>query len=130
MILARLDRDRLRELVRFYQAAIVNTIFGISCYVILVRAGLNLFLAQGISHVLGVAFNYYTYSSHVFHESSPAKIRFFLSYVVYYFVNLGVLFAIHQFVVSPYISGIAAAFVTSVINYFSLKLIVFRKRPK
>lgn len=130
MNLAIPNREVLRELVRFYQAAIVNTAFGISLYFVLVRIGLNLYVAQAAAHVLGMTFNYYTYSRHVFRDSAAAKSRFFYSYVIYYFISAGFLFAAHQVLKSPYVSGLVATFLTSVINYFSLKYLVFKKRAK
>lgn len=121
--------DRLREIARFYQAAVVNTVFGLSAYGLLVWLGLNMYAAQAIAHVAGMTFNYFTYSRHVFRGAAPAKRRFIVSYIIYYFVNLGALAAIAQFVRSPYVAGFAAAFLVSALNYFALKHLVFRTRP-
>jgi putative flippase GtrA len=123
--LGRIDWSRLRQLMRFYQAAIINTTFGLSTYFLLVWLGLNLYAAQAISHVMGMTFNYFTYSRHVFRGASPAKIRFALSYIIYYFVNLASLFIISRFILSPYVAGFLAAFSTSLLNYFILKRFVF-----
>lgn len=113
-------------MIRYYQAAIVNTIFGISMYSLLVWLGMNLFVAQAISHVMGVAFNYFSYSRHVFTEASPAKLRFIASYAANYFVNLTILAALSHFISSPYIAGIIVVLIVSILNYFMLKHLVFR----
>jgi putative flippase GtrA len=118
--------ERIREVVRFYQAGIVNTIFGISAYTLLVWLGMNLYVAQAVSHVMGTIFNYYTYSRHVFRGVSPAKMRFAISYAAYYVVNLGMLAALSQFIHSPYVAGIGAVFLASIVNYFALRRFVFR----
>lgn len=117
---------RISELVRFYQAAALNTAFGIGAYLLLVSLGMNMFLAQATSHVMGMAFNYFTYSRHVFRGSQPAKMRFVFSYAGHYVLGLGALAAIAQFVSNPYIAGIAAAVAVSVVNYFVLRRLVFR----
>lgn len=120
-----LSRDRLLELWRYYQAGIANTAFGLGMYATFVWFGLNMYLAQLVAHTLGVAFNYLTYSRHVFRDAPPAKLRFILSYVGNYLVGLATLAAIAQVVQSPYVDGILAAGIVSVINYFALKHLVF-----
>jgi putative flippase GtrA len=118
--------ERLREIVRFYQAAIINTAFGISAYALLVWLGLNIYVAQAVAQVMGMTFNYFTYSRHVFRGTEPAKLRFAISYAVYYVVALAALAALAQFITSPYAAGIGAALIASLLNYFVLKHLVFR----
>lgn len=120
------DRVALRQVFRFYQAAIVNTVFGISLYFLLVWLGLNIFAAQAISHVLGTAFNYFTYSRHVFRDAEPTKFRFVLSYIGSYLLNAGVLLLVSRFVASPYLAGLVTALIVSVLNFVVLKRLVFR----
>jgi len=115
------------EIVRYYQAGIVNTLFGLGAYSALVWAGLGIYPAQAISHVAGMGFNYVTYSRHVFRDSGPAKTRFVVSYAVNYMASLGTLAVISHFVTNPYVSGILAAFIVSVANFFALKFLVFRR---
>lgn len=117
---------RIRELVRFYQAAALNTAFGIGGYLLLVALGMNMYLAQATAHVMGMAFNYFTYSRHVFRGSSPAKLRFVLSYGGHYLLGLGALAGIAQFIANPYVAGIGAAVAVSVVNYFMLRHLVFQ----
>jgi len=116
------------EIFRYYQAAVVNTLFGVGMYSLFVFLGLNMFVAQIVSHVLGVVFNYFTYSRHVFRESRSNKAYFFLSYAANYVVSLGTLLVVSRFVHSPYIAGLIATFLVSIINYFVLKNIVFRTK--
>lgn len=118
---------RLAELWRYYQAGVVNTLFGFGLYALLVRAGLNMYAAQVIAHVLGVAFNYLTYSRHVFRDAAPAKGRFALSYVVNYLLSLAALALVSQVVRSPYVAGAVATVVVSLVNYFALRHLVFTR---
>lgn len=128
-MMRRLNMAQMRELWRYYQAGIVNTLFGFGLYALLVKLGLNLYLAQLISHCLGVAFNYFSYSRHVFRGAESAKIRFVLSYVVNYLMGLVVLFAAAQFIPSPYLAGFVAVVIVSLANYFILKYLVFMRKP-
>ncbi|OYY76197.1 MAG: hypothetical protein B7Y43_15980 [Sphingomonas sp. 28-62-20] len=119
---------RLIELVRFYQAALVNAAFGFGLYLIFIRMGLNIYLAQILSHVMGMAFNYFTYSHHVFRGAAPAKLRFAATYTINYFIGLGLLFIGSYFIKSPYLLGFIILVLVSVINYIFLKNIVFVKK--
>jgi putative flippase GtrA len=121
-----LRSKRLMEIVRYYQAGVVNTVFGLGAYSALVWAGLGIYPAQLLSHVLGMGFNYFTYSRHVFSDSGPAKARFVLSYAVNYVLSVGALALISRFVDNPYVAGVASAVIVSLVNFFFLKLFVFR----
>jgi putative flippase GtrA len=119
--------ERIVELVRYYQAGIVNTLFGLGAYSALLWAGLGIYPAQLVSHLMGMAFNYFTYSRHVFRQAEPAYGRFLLSYGVNYVISLLVLAAVAQVIANPYAAGFVTAVIVSVINYFVLKSFVFRK---
>lgn len=119
---------QLIEIWRYYQAGIVNTVFGLACYAALVRIGMDIYAAQLISHLMGMTFNYVTYSRHVFRDAAPAKVRFVVSYAVNYIVSLGTLAAVSQVISSPYLAGIVTTAVVSVLNYIALKFMVFRER--
>ena len=123
-----LSRAQWIELFRYYRTGLLNLAFGLGCYMVLVCAGMNIYAAQLISHLMGMTFNYFTYSRHVFRGAEPAKARFILSYAANYGVNLAVLAVVAQFVRSPYAAGIITALIASVVNYFALKFFVFRKR--
>jgi putative flippase GtrA len=75
---------------------------------------------------MGMTFNYFTYSRHVFRDAAPAKLRFMLSYGVNYLIGLAALAVVSRFVASPYLAGLGAAVIVSVINYFALKHLVFK----
>lgn len=119
-------RDRCLEVFRFYQAAIVNTIFGVSAYSLFVWLGCDMFVAQISAHITGMAFNYFTYSRHVFRGTVPAKGFFIISYGMNYLISLSMLLIMSRFVASPYAAGLIVTAVVSVINYFGLKYVVFR----
>jgi putative flippase GtrA len=125
----RLVPYRFLEIVRFYQAGIVNMLLGLGLYFTFVRFGMNIFAAQIVTHILGMAFNYFTYSRHVFRESGPAKLRFVVAYIASYFVGLAALAVTSRMVSSPYLAGFLATAFVSVVSYFALKYMVFLKQP-
>ena len=116
--------EEWKRLWRYYQAGIVNTLFGFGLYSAFVWAGANIYLAQVCSHVLGVIFNYATYSRYTF-RSSPRIGHFIASYALNYGLSLGLLIAVAKVVSSPYLSGLAVTAIVSMINYFVLKKYVF-----
>jgi putative flippase GtrA len=127
-MLARLRSDRVIEIVRYYQAGIINTLFGLGAYAALVWAGLGIYPAQAIAHVAGMAFNYLSYSRHVFRDAGPAKARFVVSYAINYLLSVATLALVAHVITNPYFSGFLAAFIVSALNFFALKFFVFRKR--
>lgn len=117
--------DRLFEIIRFYQAAAVNAAFGFGLFALFIYCGMNIYLAQISAHILGVVFNYFTYSRHVFRDTAPAKLRFVMAYVVNYGVGLAVLLIVNQVIESPYVAGFITLIIASFVNYAALKYIVF-----
>jgi putative flippase GtrA len=124
---ARLARWQL--IIRYYQAGLVNLGFGYGLYAGLIALGLSAYPAQALSHVLGMAFNYVTYSRHVFRDAGPAKLRFVASYGVNYLLSVATLAGLKQVMANDYIAGLLAAVIVSVINFVALKYLVFRKEP-
>ena len=117
-----------KRLWRYYQAGIVNTAFGFGLYALLVAIGLNMYLAQIVAHLLGMTFNYFTYSRHAFHDFDVSKTRYILSYAVNYLLGLAALRVASLFIDSPYSAGLVAVIVVSLVNYLILKNWVFGVR--
>lgn len=114
-----------KQLWRYYQAGIVNTLFGYALYALFVALGMNIYVAQIASHVAGAAFNYFTYSRHAFRGQQGSKVRFTLSYVANYFLGLAAL-AIAAPLAGPYAAGIVSIVFVSLVNYLILKRLVFK----
>lgn len=114
-----------KRVFRYYQAGVINMTFGYGLFALFVWAGMNMYLAQIASHVLGVIFNYFTYSRYAFAGQSGSRMRFVLSYAGNYFLNLAILALIALAVKSPYVAGLVATVIVSLINYFVLKRLVF-----
>ena len=121
--------DEWKQLWRYYQAGIVNTVFGYGLFALFVTLKMNIFLAQITSHVFGMAFNYFTYSRHAFAGHETTKTRFILSYAGNYLVGLAALAVTTRFLKSPYLAGLFTTIVVSLLNYIVLKRLVFKPRP-
>lgn len=127
-LLRRLAGSRFGQLIRFYQAAAINTLFGYGVFALLIWMGTNLYIAQIVAQVLGVSFNYLTYSRHVFRDRTASKGSFVLAYAGNYLVNLALLAAFSRVIASPYVAGLTATIGASVINYLALRSLVFRRK--
>jgi len=113
------------RLIRFYQAAAVNAAFGFGLYSLFVWLGANMYVAQIMAHCLGVAFNYFTYSRHVFNDMAGSPKSFVMAYGVNYLVGLAALAGLSSVIHSPYVAGFGALIVASLVNYIVLKRVVF-----
>jgi putative flippase GtrA len=115
-----------KRIFRYYQAGILNTLFGYGAYALLLTCGVSMYVAQIISTVLGAMFNYVTYSRYAFSGHAASKFRFFMSYGVNYLMSLAILFLVSKFVTSPYGAGLVTVVIVSGFNYLILRNLVFR----
>jgi putative flippase GtrA len=115
-----------RRLMRYYGAGVVNTLVGYGLYAGFVALGLNIYVAQALGHVLGMAFNYFSYSRFAFRDEQGSKTRFIGSYAVNYVLGAALLFLAVRIIPNPYLGGLLSTLVLSVINYFILSRFVFR----
>lgn len=118
----------VQRLWRYYQAGIVNTLFGYGLYALMVKLGLNMYVAQLAAHLLGIVFNYFTYSRHTFHDAQGSKWRFVVSYGFNYVMSVAALAAASLIFKSPYAAGFASILIVSLLNFFVLKHFVFIKK--
>jgi putative flippase GtrA len=118
----------IERIWRYYQAGIVNTAFGYGLFALFVAIGLNMYLAQVVAHLIGVTFNYFTYSRHAFHDSDISKSRFVMSYGMNYLLGLAALWAVSHVFPSPYAAGFIAILFVSAVNYLVLRKWVFTVR--
>jgi putative flippase GtrA len=115
----------LERVFRYYQAGVVNTLFGYAAYAGLIFLGSNMYAAQALAHICGMAFNYFTYSRHVFRDTRGSKINFIVSYLANYLASVATLAAVSRLVASAYVAGLVTIVIVSILNYFVLKHFVF-----
>jgi putative flippase GtrA len=115
---------------RFYSVSVLNTAFGFGLYALLVWLGLNLYIAQIVSHLCGMTFNFFTYRTHVFRGLRPSVPAYIAAYASNYLVGLTLLAIFHHLTRSAYLAGFLATVIASLINFAVLKLLVFRRAAK
>ncbi len=71
-----------------------------------------------------MAFNYFSYSRHVFTTHRLHVVRFVGAYVFNYALSVVLLGVAHRLIASPYGAGFCVLVVTSLLNYFVLKRFV------
>ena len=84
-------KDEWLQLVRYYAAGLVNMAFGYIVFALLIWAGVEVFTAQAVGYVLGVAFNYFTYSRFAFAGHSVNKVNYVASYIANYLAGVALL---------------------------------------
>ncbi|WP_375391042.1 GtrA family protein [uncultured Sphingomonas sp.] len=118
--------ERPLRLVRFYGIAAINTLFGYGVYAGFIALGVNLFVAQILSQVIGVCFNYFSYSRGVFRRPPGSKAAYIGAYVVNYLAGLTFLAGFHAMGLSDYLAGLATLLCASLLNFLVLSRFVFR----
>lgn len=119
---------RFSQVWAYAQVGVVNAAFGYGVFALLILVGINLFAAQIISHLLGMAFNYVMFRRHVFKDSKSAVGRYILAYAVNYGIGLVILMGLNQVIASDYLAGFLTIALVAVINFLVLKFLVFLPR--
>lgn len=95
------------KFIRFLVVGLMNSVFGYSCFALLIYLGLHYSSALLLATVLGVAFNFKSTGSLVFGSYNNKLIfRFVVGYALIYCVNLGGIAIFSFFGVVPYVSGL------------------------
>ncbi len=118
-------RGELLQLLRYYIAGIINMAFGYLLFAALIWLGLQVYLAQAVGYLLGVMFNYVTYSRIAFTGQRGGKASFVASYLANYVVSLIFLWAALRVLTSPYVAGLVVTVAVSLVNYLVLRKWVF-----
>lgn len=123
-------KEEWLELFRYYVAGVANLIFSYILFAALIALGLNAFVAQALGYIVGVAFNFFTYSRYTFSDKKANKSSYILSYVANYVSGVALLWIGLKMFHSPYLAGLAATISVSLLNYLVLKRLVFRESAK
>jgi putative flippase GtrA len=114
------------QFARFLFVGFFNSLFGYSCFAILLYVGLHYALALFLATILGVAFNFKSTGALVFgSHNNRLIIRFIASYAAIYFVNAVGIKILSHIGVTPYISGAVLIFPMAVLAFILNKRFVF-----
>jgi len=125
------------QFIRFVLVAILNTAFGWCVYALLLWI-INFFhvpnpyiLASFLGYVIGIAFNFTTYSSLVYKKKDKKLIfKFILVYVICWICNslgIGLLEKCH---IDNYLAGAITAIPVGFLGYILNSIFVFEKKAK
>jgi putative flippase GtrA len=106
---------------------VLNTGFGYSVLAAGIYVGLPDWLALLISTILGLIFNFKTYSHLVFNTNDNSRIFMFIGvYGALYFLNLALITVFIGVGLNSYQAGFLALFPTVALSFFLNKMFVFR----
>ena len=115
------------KLIRFLFTGGVNTLFGYGVFALFISIGLNVWFATGLATILGIAFNYKSYSIVVFKERTWKKIIPFLAvYLILYLLNNIFIILFSLFGIRPIIAGLIVALPLAFLSFALNKKFVFK----
>jgi putative flippase GtrA len=117
------------KFIRFLFVGLINTLFSLTIYWILIYFGLHYSLAVFISNMLGVLFNFKTTGKLVFENSSNKLLfKFFAVYLFTYGLSVGslkLLFLVH---VDKYLAAALIALPMAGVSFLLMKAFVFKNK--
>lgn len=127
------------QFIRFVLVAILNTAFGWCVYAGLLRLinlihipdPYNFTLASLLGYVIGILFNFTTYSKLVFkNDKKRLLFRFIMVYVVCWICNSFGIWLLQKWHINNYLAGAITAIPVGFLGYVLNGVFVFKKKPK
>jgi putative flippase GtrA len=133
------EQDEITQIMRFVIIGGVSVCLDLIVYYILIKIGLSLMFAKGVSFCAGMVFGfsgnkYWTFRSQ--EEAKNESISYLLIYGFTFFINVSVNGMVFNFATTSTGNGnshaliiafISATFVSTVLNYFGIRFITFKK---
>lgn len=125
------------QFIRFVLVAILNTAFGWCVYAGLLWL-INLthipnpyVLASLIGYIIGILFNFTTYSKLVFNNKDKSRLfKFIMVYVVCWLCNSFGIWLLEKCHIDNYLAGAITAIPVGFLGYVLNGVFVFKKKPK
>jgi putative flippase GtrA len=118
------------KVIKFLLVGGVNTVFGYTLFSTFIYMGIHYSLSVFFSTILGVIFNYFTFSRVVFIDKGVSIfIKFIFSYSVLYLINVYLIYIQNKYfmVDNMYLAGALAIFPMAILAYLFNTIFVFRK---
>jgi putative flippase GtrA len=114
--------------IRFILVGIFNTGFSYFCYAFFIAIGLPIAWASLLGLLLGIVWSFTTQGKIVFKQMTKASfVRFIFYWVIIYFLNIGIIYELVRWKMNAYTAAALTTIPITIISYFSLKYIVFKK---
>lgn len=119
-------------LIRFSCVGVVNTLFGAGLYSLFIYLGMSYKLSVLLSTVIGVFFNFKTTGFFVFrNRENRLIIKFVLSYIVIYFINISLIKMLIQTTpFNEYMAGIVVIPIVALMSFLLQNFYVFKENKK
>lgn len=118
-----------KTFVRFLFVGILNTFFGYSVFAVLIYSGFHYTVANLLSTILGVLFNFKTIGMLVFKNTRGYLIlRFVAVYAVIYCLNIAFLKILSMMNVNMYVAGLVILFPMACTAFVLNKHFVFHEK--
>ena len=115
-----------RQFVTYLCIGGLNTLFGYTCYIILLYLGLQYSIALLLSMCMGVIFNFITTGRLVFLNKQFAPFgRFICLYAFLYLINLAIIKSAIFFGMNSYAAGLIAIIPVALVGFILSKQFVF-----
>ena len=125
------------QFIRFVLVAILNTAFGWCVYAGLlwlinqIHIPNPYVLASLIGYIIGILFNFTTYSKIVFkNDKKRLLFRFIMVYVVCWLCNSLGIWLLEKWHINNYLAGAITAIPVGFLGYVLNSIFVFKKKPK
>lgn len=120
-----------RKFMKFLFVGALNTAFGYSVYAVFVTLHASHNVALTIQYILGVLWNFKTTGVIVFKNHDNTRIvRFFMSYVLTYSINLVCLNLLVNLGVGKYLSQAIMVLPMAILSFIIFKTFVFKVKNK
>lgn len=120
-----------RKFMKFLFVGALNTAFGYSIYAIFVTLHASHNIALTIQYILGVLWNFKTTGVIVFKNHDNTRIiRFFLSYVITYSINLLCLNVLVNIGIGKYLSQGIMVLPMAILSFIIFKTFVFKEKKE
>ncbi|OOV07283.1 hypothetical protein RF819_11580 [Rhodoferax fermentans] len=117
-----------RQFVKYILVGICNTLFSYGVYSAFLFLGFKFQAANLMALLLGIAFSFTTQGNVVFKNASKVTfVKFVVAWLFIYLLNISIIGALVQATVSPYVAGAVATVPVTLVSYFILKYVVFRR---
>ena len=114
--------------IRFLLVGIFNTGFSYFCYAFFIAIGLSIAWASLLALLLGIVWSFVTQGKIVFRQMDKASfVRFVIYWAFIYFVNTEAIYFLVQWKLNAYAAAAVTTVPVTIISYFCLKYLVFRK---
>ena len=123
-----------KRFFKFIFVGIINTIVGYGSYSILLFLGLNYFIANTVSTIVGICCSYLLNKNITFSDSNTTKktpLKFISVYAFSYVLGmLSLYFFVNILHFNSYLAGFFNLFITTFISWFGHKYFSFKESVK